>query len=252
MAAADVRIFPALKELSESAAERISEIAEGAAAQGKNAAVALSGGGTPRALYELLSTGRFARRIPWDRLQIFQVDERAVPPDDAQSNYRMIRQALLDRVPEAAAHFHRIAAERQDLESAANEYAEEIRAELSPSRNGWPRFDLILLGMGDDGHTASLFPSTHALDEAGRVVVPNFVPRLGVSRVTLTFPVLNAAAEVIFLVAGAKKAPRLKDVIEGPPGSCPAQRVRPVSGRLSWYVDEAAAELLSGRQRKGS
>jgi 6-phosphogluconolactonase len=249
MSSPHIRIFPDLEQVSRGMADRFTEIVEKAAAQGRTVSVACSGGETPRELFAHLATAEFAPRIPWKHVHLFQVDERCVPPDHEQSNYRMMRQSLLDRVPEAAALFHRIAAERPDHEAAALDYEEEIRQALKPRKGDWPRFDVILLGMGDDGHTASLFPGTAALEEKTRWVTPNFIPKFKAWRITLTFPVLNAAAEVVFLAAGEKKAERLKEVLEGPPDRYPAQAVRPATGELWWYIDEGAARLLTGKGR---
>jgi 6-phosphogluconolactonase len=246
---ANIRIFPGLMEACQGVAVRFAELVEKAAAEGRSVSVACSGGETPRALFALLATPEFARRIPWKHVHLFQVDERCVPPNHEQSNYRMVRETLLDRVPEAAAQFHRIAAERSNLEAVAQDYAEEIRHVLAPPESQWPRFDLILLGMGDDGHTASLFPGSAALEEKSKWVTPNFVPKLKASRITLTFPVLNAAAQAAFLVAGSEKGERLKEVLEGPSDRYPAQFVRLISGELWWYIDEGAARLLSSMRR---
>jgi len=156
----------------------------------------------------------------------------------------MIRQALLEAVPLPAENFHRMAAERPDRELAAREYAEELGRVLRPAPGEWPRLDLVFLGMGPDGHTASLFPGTPAVNERTAWVTPNFAAHLNSFRLTLTFPVLNAAAHVIFLVAGADKAEALRQVLEGPQGRLPAQLLQPTRGRLSWFLDESAARLL--------
>jgi 6-phosphogluconolactonase len=207
-------------------------------------AVALSGGSTPKPFYELLGSATFAGRVRWSSIQFFQVDERCVPPDDPQSNYRLIRHALLDSVPLPPANFHRMEAERPDRNLAAREYADQIARLLGPAPGGFPRFDLIFLGLGTNGHTASLFPNSPALEERQAWVVPAFVPELNTFRLTLTFPVLNAAASVIFLVSGEDKAETVRDVLEGPAGRFPAQFVRPVNGRLEWWLERGAARLL--------
>ena len=249
MSAPKTRTFPELDGVCRAAAGRFAELAEAAASKGRTVSVAFSGGETPRKLFVILASAEYAGRIPWKRVQLFQVDERCVPPDDAQSNYRMAREGLLSRVPEAAAQFHRIMAERPDRDSVARDYEDELKRVLAPSAGQFPRFDLILLGMGEDGHTASLFPGSAALQETKRGVAPNFSPSLKSWRITLTFPVLNAAAEAIFLVAGAEKAERLKEVFEGPAGRYPAQRIQPMSGELWWYIDEGASRLLSAAKR---
>jgi 6-phosphogluconolactonase len=206
--------------------------------------VAVSGGSTPKLLFELMANPGFQGHIRWSNLHVFQVDERCVPPDDPQSNYRMIKHELLDAVPLPAENFHRMAAERPDRDQAAHEYADEIGRVLHPAQGEFPHFDLILLGMGPDGHTASLFPGSPALDERTAWVAPNFAAQLNSHRLTLTLPVLNAAAHVIFLVAGADKAETLRQVLEGPPGKFPAQLIQPAKGSLSWFLDESAAHLL--------
>jgi 6-phosphogluconolactonase len=240
----EIRTFEGLEPLSWAAATRFEEQARVKAIEKKPFSVALSGGSTPKPLYELLGSPTFAGRVRWPNVHLFQVDERCVPPDDPQSNYRMIRQALLESAPLPAENFHRMAAERPDRERAAREYAEELAHVLRPAPGEWPRLDLVFLGMGPDGHTASLFPGSAALDERTAWVVPNFAAQLNSFRLTLTLPVLNAAAHVIFLVAGADKAATLRQVLEGPEGRFPAQLIQPASGRLSWFLDESAAHLL--------
>jgi 6-phosphogluconolactonase len=212
---------------------------------------ALSGGSTPRALYELLATERFASAVDWTRVYVCWGDERVGPPDAPTSNYRMAREALLDHVPIPASQVLRIRGE-DAAQAAAAAYERALR-ELFSTPVGAPRpelgagFDLVLLGMGDNGHAASLFPGLHALHEAERWVVAEFVPEVGTIRVTLTPVVLNAAVEVMFLVAGADKAAMLHRVLDGPttPDTLPAQVVAP-HGRLRWLVDAAAAARLEG------
>jgi 6-phosphogluconolactonase len=238
-----IRIFENLETLSREGAARFAELSTAVAADGRNFTCALSGGSTPRRLYELLANPDL--HIPWERVQLFQVDERLVPPEDAESNYRMIREALLAKAPIPDASFHRIAAENADRDAAAIDYAREIGQVVKPGTNERPRFDLIFLGMGSDGHTASLFPSSPALAEKDSWVCANYSARLDKYRLTLTFPVINAAAEIIFLVSGGDKAETLRQVLEGPPGRYPAQAIAPVNGRLSWFIDVTAARMLS-------
>ena len=240
----EIRIFEGLEALSWAAATRLEELARVKAIEKKPFTVAVSGGSTPKLLFELLASPGFQGRVRWSNLQLFQVDERCVPPDDAQSNYRMIRRALLEAVPLPEENFHRMEAERLDREHASREYAEELARVLRPAPGELPRFDLIFLGMGPDGHTASLFPGSPALEERTAWVATNFAAHLNSHRLTLTLPVLNAAAHVIFLVAGADKAETLRQVLEGPAGHFPAQLVQPTIGRLSWFLDESAAHLL--------
>jgi 6-phosphogluconolactonase len=244
MSKPEIRIFEGLEPLSWAAATRLEELGRVKAIEKKPFSVAVSGGSTPKLLFELLASPGFQGRVRWSNLQLFQVDERCVPPDDAQSNYRMIRQAMLEAVPLPAENFHCMAAERPDREQAAREYAEELARVMRPAPGEFPRFDLIFLGMGPDGHTASLFPGSPALEERTAWVAPNFAFKLNSHRLTLTLPVLNAAAHVIFLVAGADKAETLRQVLEGPEGRFPAQLIQPTRGRLSWFLDESASKLL--------
>ena len=212
--------------------------------------VALAGGSTPKRLYELLSTPEYARRVDWAHTHVFFGDERCVPPDDPQSNYGMARLALLDRVPLPAANVHRMRGE-DDPAQAAAAYERELRAAFAtpdgpPGVRSDGRFNLVLLGMGDNGHTASLFPGLTAVRERERWVMAEHVAEVGSWRITLTPPVLNAAAQVVFLVLGAGKAPMLKRVLQGParPDELPAQAIAPRDGTLTWLVDAAAAREL--------
>lgn len=240
MTSADVRIFPNLEELSREVAREFESLAERATTAGRHFCAALSGGSTPRPLYEMLGGAGF--RIPWSSVELFQVDERCVPPGDPQSNFRMLREALLDRAP--VPNFHRMRAEDRDLDRAARDYATELERALGPQPGERPRLDFVLLGMGPDGHTASLFPGSPALGEELRWVCPNYVEKLKMYRLTLTFPVINAAERVVFLVAGSDKAESLREVLEDSETQLPAARVHPASGRLTWYVEQSAAELL--------
>lgn len=207
---------------------------------------ALAGGSTPRALYHLLSEAPFRDRLPWNAVEVFWGDERHVPPDHPESNYRMAREALLDRVPLPAGNVHRIPAEDPDAARAAARYDEDLAAAFALSADELPRFDLILLGLGPEGHTASLFPGSEAVHETKRRVAAPYVPKFSAFRITLTPPVLNHAAAVLFLVSGEEKAAALAAVLEGVPqvDLYPAQIVSPHDGALSWLVDRAAARLL--------
>jgi 6-phosphogluconolactonase len=214
--------------------------------------VALSGGGTPRGLHTLLADPAepFRAAVPWDRLHVFWGDERPVPPDHPDSNYRMAHDTLLRHVPVPPEHVHRIVAEDPDHARAAARYAETLARVFAAHgrlESGWPRFDLVLLGMGGDGHTASLFPGGDALREATRPVVAAWVAKLGTHRITLTPPVLNGADAVMLLVTGSDKAAALAAVLEGPrqPDVYPSQAIRPRTGRLLWLVDAAAAARLA-------
>jgi 6-phosphogluconolactonase len=211
--------------------------------------VALSGGSTPKRMFQLLAEPERAAAVDWPRVHLFWGDERPVPPDQADSNYRMTNEALLSKLPAPGPTVSRIEAERADRAAAASEYEALIARTFGvPADKTPPSFDLIFLGMGPDGHTASLFPHTSALGEIKRWVVPNFVPKFNAERVTFTYPLINHAAEVIFLAAGADKAAVLAEVIDGPPEPqrLPSQAVRP-TGRLRWFVDQAAATKLKPR-----
>jgi len=245
----EIEVFRDLDEMSHRAAERFVEAAEETIAARRPFYAALSGGSTPRTTFSLLATTDFALRFPWTSTHFFQVDERAVPPDHRESNYRMIREVMLDGAPLPPENFHRMRAESQDLESAAHDYAHEIAEVMHPLGGAFPRFDLIQLGLGTNGHTASLFPETAALDETRRWVVPNFVSEIDMWRMTLTYPVLNAAHEIIFLVADEDKADVLRRVLypESPEDRFPAQGIAPSEGQLRWYLTETAARLLPRR-----
>jgi 6-phosphogluconolactonase len=208
-------------------------------------AVALPGGSTPRALFELLAAPENAQHIGWSKVHVFWGDERCVPPDHPDSNYRMAKEVLLDHVALPSSNVHRVSGELEPAQAAA-EYEQTLRSFFA-ARAGKVRFDLILLGMGDDGHTASLFPGTAALDETERLVVANYVPKLDTWRITLTAPVINDAAHVMFLVSGTGKADMLKRVLQGPrqPHNLPSQMIQPVDGELYWLVDRPAAALLN-------
>ena len=243
----DLHSFANLEELSRAAAARFARLCRKQVERENIFTAALSGGSTPRRLYEILGAPELSEGIPWGRVHLFQVDERCVPPDHPESNYGMIREALLDHVPIPQTNFHRIPAELPEPDDAAQLYAQELAHVVSPATGQFPHLDLVFLGMGSDGHTASLFPGSPALGERAKWVCANFVDKLHANRVTLTYLVLNTAREVIFLVSGSEKAETLHRVLEGPhePERLPSQGVRPAEGRLRWYVDAAAAERLN-------
>ena len=233
-------VFDDAESVARAAAARIAELArESIRARGLYT-VALSGGSTPRRVYELLAGEEFGEGIDWPNVHVFFGDERMVPPDHAESNYRMANEALLSRVPIPPVNVHRIDGVG-DAAANASAYEAEMRALFGDP--DWPRFDHVLLGMGDDGHTASLFPGTEALRERRLWVAPNWVEKLGAWRVTLTAPVINAARHVTFLVTGAAKAERLHEVLKGErdPSRLPSQLIRPADGILEWFVDPEAA-----------
>ena len=240
-----VLIFDDAEALARAAAQRFAGIAaESVNARGRFS-VALSGGSTPRRIYELLSGDEFKARVDWPKAHVFFGDERCVPPDDDASNYRMARESLLSRVGVPAENVHRMIGEG-DAAANARLYEDELRSSFGDA--GLPAFDLVMLGLGDDGHTASLFPGTGALEDGGAWVAANWVGKLGAYRLTLTAPAINHAAHVMFVVAGAGKAERLREVLEGArePQRLPAQLIRPAGGTLEWYVDRAAAARLGG------
>jgi 6-phosphogluconolactonase len=242
---AEIRPYPDAVSLARAAAEHFVTLATETVAAQRRFAVALSGGNTPRRLYEILAGPSFQGRIPWPRIHVFWGDERCVPPDHPDSNYRMAREALLDKIPIAAENVHRIQGELPP-EQAAVTYQVELEAVLGV--NGC--LDLVLLGMGTDGHTASLFPGTPALEESGRAVVAVYVERLRAWRVTLTPISINAASHVTFIVSGGSKAERLRQVPTSPyrPDVLPAQAIKPESGHLFWLVDQEAVALMQEKQ----
>jgi 6-phosphogluconolactonase len=208
--------------------------------------VLLAGGATPKALYTLLASAEYRSRVDWDRIAFFFGDERAVPPDQPQSNYCMANEVLFRPLGIAESSIHRMKAEAEDLNAAAAAYEGVLRA----SFGAFPRFDLVLLGMGSDGHTASLFPGSPVLKEQTRWVAPVLdAPKPSPRRLTVTLPVLNAGHQVLFMVAGRHKAPALREVLEGtaPPEQYPAKCVQPGPEHLRWLVDEAAGADLQGR-----
>ena len=246
-----VEIFPAPMELSEAAATLFTaRAAEAVSARGRFTA-ALSGGKTPVALYRLLAKAPFASQIPWARVHLFWGDERCVPPDHADSNYRMTRESLLDHVPIPPANVLRMPGEMDPVEAAAR-YEERLREFFASHGDSFPVFDFILLGLGEDGHTASLFPGTRAIRESARWVLCHYVDAQKGWRITLTPPVINAARTVVFIAAGAGKSAVLKEIMEGPfrPDTLPAQIVRPAGGTLLWMLDREAAALLRGKGRQ--
>ena len=235
---ADVTVLPSADALAEAAAGRFVAAAEDAVASHGQFIVALSGGWTPRDTYLRLASEALVSKVMWSRVQILWGDERCVPPHNVDSNYRMARETLLDRVPVPAANVHRIHGE-DDPATAAAAYEATLRA--------LARIDLVLLGLGEDGHTASLFPGGAAVHEHTRWVMAARAAAGSMWRITLTPAVINAAAEVLFLVSGGAKAGILRRVLEGPrrPDELPAQAIAPSNGRVRWCVDAAAAADLT-------
>jgi len=238
----DVRILADAAALADAGAAEILGRLARAAGEDRPFRIALAGGETPRGVYERMAAAA-GRGADWSGAHVFWGDERAVPPDHYESNYRMARESLLSRVPVPEAQVHRIRAELPDPAAAADAYEREIRDTFHLAAGEWPRFDLLLLGLGGDGHVASLFPGSSLLDERQRLVAATQETHLGTRRITLTFPVINHADAVLFLVSGDMKADILRAVLDGDdgPDRYPAQRVRPEGGSLLWLVDRAAA-----------
>jgi 6-phosphogluconolactonase len=240
----EIRILNTPAELFEAAATQFAQLANQGVKDRGGFSVALSGGSTPKGMFALLAGDKFAS-VPWDQISFFWSDERYVPFDHPDSNYRMANEALLSRVPVPRQNIFPVPTDREDAASAAEAYERSLKDFFKLQDGEFPRFDLILLGMGPDGHTASLFPGTAALDESKRLVVANWVEKLKTHRITFTFPLLNNAAALTFLAAGEDKAGTLHQVLEDPNSGLPSQRVRLKNGRLVWLVDRAAASQLS-------
>jgi 6-phosphogluconolactonase len=247
-------VEPDREALARRTAQYLVEMAAEAVDARGQARIAISGGSTPKAAFQLLADPhqRFRSAMPWDQLDLYWVDERCVGPDDADSNYRMTREALLKHVPLPPSQVHRMEGEL-DPEAAAARYESELRNSFRLEGAESPRFDLVSLGMGDDGHTASLFPHTAAIHEMGRLVTANHVPQKDTWRITLTWPVINHASSVFFEIAGEDKAERVRDVFMGPrdPERLPSQLIWPSSGILTLFLDKAAAALLPATNGEG-
>lgn len=242
-----IKIFDDAEQLFEFAAEKFVEIAEESIQARGRLTVALAGGSTPKSLHQLLAGDDYRNKVDWNKVFFFFGDERNVPPADDESNFRMANESLFKPLAIAERNIFRWRTELETSAAIAADYELQIVNFFALTDDEFPRFDLILLGMGGDGHTASLFPATSALDETVKIAVDNLVEKLEATRLTLTFPVINAARQVIFLVKGADKAAVLKKVLEGAaaPPPLPAQNVKPASGELFWLVDTAAAALLN-------
>jgi 6-phosphogluconolactonase len=252
----EYRVYDGADALSRAAAEHFLERAQAAAKANGVARIAISGGSTPKRTFKLLAdpAEKFAAAMPWAQIELYWVDERVVPPDDPDSNYHMTREALLDFVPMKQSQIFRIEGELEP-EQAAARYESAIRNHLRLEGAQGPRFDVLQLWMGDDGHTASLFPHTDALNEMIRIAVANHVPQQKESwRVTLTWPVINEAQDVFFLIAGKSKAQRLRDVLLGKydPETLPSQLIRPSNGKLLMLLDRDAASLLPAVDANGT
>jgi 6-phosphogluconolactonase len=253
-ASAEIKVVKDPDEISRTAAEMIIRQASASRPSTGPFTLALSGGSTPRALHQRLSCEPSAMgSLWWNNLHFFWGDERHVPPEHPQSNYRMACETLFASGLVPAQNIHRVHAEEPDAVIAAKKYERELQSFFNPATGQLPRLDCVLLGIGSDGHTASLFPGTDALKEKRRLVAANYVEKLQAHRITMTVPLLNNAAQVIFLVGGRKKAEVLKEILEGDyrPDLLPAQLIRPVHGKLLWLVDQAAASCLAVTNKPG-
>jgi 6-phosphogluconolactonase len=238
----EIHILNDVPELFQAAAAEFVTLASQFVATTGRFTVVLSGGSTPKGMYALLASGKFPE-IPWDKIYFFWGDERHVPPDHPESNYRMAKEVLLSKVPVPEGNIFRIASEK-DAETAAREYENTLQSFFQLKPGEFPRFDLLLLGMGPDGHAASLFPASKALQERTRLVVSNWVEKFKTDRITFTYPVLNNARNILFMAAGAEKALALQEVLTLKAAGPPAGRIHPENGKLVWLVDRAAASLL--------
>jgi 6-phosphogluconolactonase len=251
-----IRILDDAQSVASSAADELARLAQSAVDSKGRFTVALSGGSTPKALYSLLAERTAQERspdIPWSKIHLFFGDERHVPPDHPDSNFRMANEAMISKVPIPAENVHRVHSENEDAAAAALQYDETIAQVFGLKENTLPRFDLVLLGMGPDGHTASLFPGTRAVHELRRRVVANWVPKFNSFRITLTRPVLNNAAQVMLLVSGADKAQALSEVMgSGSPDDYPVKYIQPTSGGLLWLLDKAAAGKPGSTKASGT
>ncbi|MBX5456170.1 MAG: 6-phosphogluconolactonase [Thermogemmatispora sp.] len=242
-----IAIYPDSESLSQEAARLVIRLAQEAIVTHGRFTLALAGGSTPRKLYSLLASDPYRGQIDWTRVDIFWSDERCVPPDHPESNYRMAYEVMLSKLPIPAANIHRMPAEQADRQAAAESYAAELRRVFGTA--GVPVFDLIQLGMGPEGHTASLFPQQAALHERERLVLPVSVPKPPPERLTFTPPILQAARHILFLVTGSDKAEAVRAVLEdqGSPDDYPARLVHAAAGEVIWLLDTAAAAALQRR-----
>lgn len=244
---AEVRVLPDATTLARAAADAFLHAAREAITATGRFTVALSGGSTPKAIFKLLAHDHAigANLLRWDKVQIFFGDERHVPPDHPDSNYRMAHETLLSKVPIPAENIHRIEGELNAADAAAR-YEARLRSIFAIPGHAIPRLDLVMLGMGSDGHTASLFAGSAALEQRNALVCANWIEKFQSHRITFTFPIINAAAEVLFIAGGTDKTTMLRNILHGDPSgqTYPAQTVCPVNGRLTWLIDEAAAGLL--------
>jgi 6-phosphogluconolactonase len=235
-----VQVLPDLEAISREAATLFVNASRNAMAARKKFTVAISGGSTPRRLYTLLSAAPYRDQVDWQMVHFFWADERCVPKEDEASNFKTVYDRLLSKAPVSDDHIHRIKGE-EDPEKAARDYEADIEGFFGASQ--LPVFDLVLLGMGEDGHTASLFPGSKSLEETARLAIPVYLKKPYGNRITLTLPVLNNAAQILFLVAGSSKATVLSEILRDGEkgGEFPAGRIRPIRGTVIWLIDQEAA-----------
>lgn len=245
----EIRVQADTQELTRVAAQQVVDCANKAIRANGVFTLALSGGSTPRSLYTLLASHPFRDQVAWDKVKFFWGDERHVPPDHQDSNYKMAHEAMLSHLPIPPDHIHRMLGEMSSPQEAADWYESVLREQFQSPPPEIPHFNLVLLGMGPDGHTASLFPGTPAVHETSRLVSAPWVEKFQTHRITLTPSILNQAEQVVFLVSGGDKAETLREVLEGPyePDRFPSQVIRPTQGKLTWLVDQAAARELRRR-----
>ena len=244
----EIHTLPDVAAIAKRAAQEILQSATSAAAERGSFTLVLAGGSTPKTLYQLLVNDAALRsQLPWDKMVLLFGDERHVPPDHPDSNFRMATETMISKASLKPEQVLRIKGEYQDTEKAAQEYEQTLRQRFKLRETELPRFDVVLLGMGNEGHTLSLFPGTKALHPDRRLVMRNWIGKLYTERVTLTAPVVNNAAQVIFMVTGADKALALKGVLEGPcePEQLPSQLIQPSKGKVQWLVDTTAGGMLS-------
>ena len=243
----EVSIYHDPQDLTKAAAEHVIHQASLAMNLRKKFSMALAGGSTPKSLYALLASPEYRARLDWEKVEFFWGDERHVPPDHTDSNYRMAYEAMLKPLHIPETRIHRIQGELADAQEAANQYEKLLRNSFESSNSSIPRLDLVLLGMGPDGHTASLFPGSEAVHESTRLVVAPWVEKFRTFRITMTPGLINHAFQVTFLISGAEKSEVLRAVKEGPfqPDVLPSQVIKPTSGHLTWLLDREAARHLS-------
>jgi 6-phosphogluconolactonase len=242
MAKREILVYPDLEDLSRNVAEEFVRLVEQAVRSSGRFTVALSGGETPQRLYQLLPEAAYSERVPWKSVHFFWGDERCVPPEHSESNYRMARELLLARIPVPEENVRRMAGEKQPQVAAA-EYEQTLIDFFRLTPGEWPRFDLMLMGIGEDGHTASLFPENDALRNQEKLVLAPYVEKLKAHRLTLILPVINHAANIWFLVSGASKATVMTEIFKANSGTprIPATLVKPVDGSMTWFITEDAA-----------